>query len=1056
MLKHLVFYVIILFLIFSAISLADDNNQVYFKFQIYPGDDLGKLTRIVSIDNVKDNIVFAYATDSQFDNFKTLGYDYTILPDPGSLIEPRMSDDKDIILDWDTYPTYEAYVAMMYAFATDYPTLCRVENIGNSVQGREILFAKLSANVDIEENEPEIMYSSTMHGDETTGYILMLRLIDYLLTNYGTDPQATRMLDSMEIWINPLANPDGTYYTGNNSVNGARRWNANGEDLNRNFPDPDNGPHPDGASWQQETIAMMNFFDQHSFTISTNFHGGAEVVNYPWDTWSRLHTDNDWFVDICREYADSAQANSPSGYMTDLNNGITNGYAWYPIAGGRQDYLNYWKGCRETTIELSSTKLLPESQLDAHWTYNKGALLSYIEQAFYGIRGVVADISTGLPVAATVSVIGHDIDSSEVYTDPDAGDYYRMIEAGTYNLRFTAPGYYPHTVNSITVIDRNVVVVDVQMQSMPPALEFYEHNAENISAGDTVSMNITLINNGGQLASGVNAALSSTDSYIDILQSVSSYPDISPAGGTSISIAEYIFVVQGDCPSDHRLDFELGITASGGYADTVFFAITVDPTIEDFETGDFSSFDWQMGGNANWIIVASDVYEGSYSAKSGDISDGQTSTIEIDYNVSSPDTISFHFKVSSENNYDYLKFYIDGYLQDEWSGEDDWTEAGFSVSAGERNFKWEYFKDGSVSNGSDCAWIDYITFPMTMEILEITTTSLPDWNVGLPYSQQLEATGGVGNLSWSDQYSDLIGTGLALSSGGLLSGMPTSAGPVNFTALVEDQGSQSDSKAFSFTINQSLEITTDTLPDWTINRPYSQQLEVSGGTGSIAWSDLNNDLEGTGLSLSSSGLLSGSASLAGPILFTARVKDSVGDMDDNAFDITINQAVEITTTELPDGCVDSPYNYQLEATGGTDSLVWTDRDGDLDGTGLVLVSNGVLSGIPDDAASITFFAVAADITGSFDETQLSIEITESFVPGDANGDGRVIGSDVTYLINYFRGINPAPEPYLAGDANGDCQVIGSDIIYLVNYFRGAGDPPVMGDCGGMILKADPK
>ena len=80
----------------------------------------------------------------------------------------------------------------MYAFAADYPTLCQVENIGFSEQGREILFAKLSANVSVEENEPELMYSATMHGDETTGYILMLRLIDYLLTNYGTDPQATR------------------------------------------------------------------------------------------------------------------------------------------------------------------------------------------------------------------------------------------------------------------------------------------------------------------------------------------------------------------------------------------------------------------------------------------------------------------------------------------------------------------------------------------------------------------------------------------------------------------------------------------------------------------------------------------------------------------------------------------------------------------------------------------------------------------------------------------------------------------------------------------------
>ncbi|MCP4583404.1 MAG: hypothetical protein GY839_17485 [candidate division Zixibacteria bacterium] len=73
-----------------------------------------------------------------------------------------------------------------------------------------------------------------------------------------------------------------------------------------------------------------------------------------------------------------------------------------------------------------------------------------------------------------------------------------------------------------------------------------------------------------------------------------------------------------------------------------------------------------------------------------------------------------------------------------------------------------------------------------------------------------------------------------------------------------------------------------------------------------------------------------------------------------------------------------------------------------------------------------------------------------FLPGDANGDGLVIGSDVTYLVAYFRGANPPPDPFLAGDANGDCAVIGSDVTYLVNYFRGEGQPPVRGDCFALI------
>ena len=67
--------------------------------------------------------------------------------------------------------------------------------------------------------------------------------------------------------------------------------------------------------------------------------------------------------------------------MSDYDNGITNGYAWYEVNGGRQDYMNYFRHCREVTIEISNTKLLPASQLVAHWNYNYRSLLNYIDQS---------------------------------------------------------------------------------------------------------------------------------------------------------------------------------------------------------------------------------------------------------------------------------------------------------------------------------------------------------------------------------------------------------------------------------------------------------------------------------------------------------------------------------------------------------------------------------------------------------------------------------------------------------------------------------------------------
>ena len=87
--------------------------------------------------------------------------------------------------------------------------------------------------------------------------------------------------------------------------------------------------------------------------------------------------------------------------------------------------------------------------------------------------------------------------------------------------------------------------------------------------------------------------------------------------------------------------------------------------------------------------------------------------MQITLDVLSDGEISFYYKVSSEANYDFLRFYLDGDEQSNWSGNSNWTEVNFPVSAGNRTFEWVYEKDGSVSSGSDCAWIDYIIFPAT-------------------------------------------------------------------------------------------------------------------------------------------------------------------------------------------------------------------------------------------------------------------------------------------------------------------------------------------------------
>ena len=699
-----------LVLVMLASSVLAGSGETYFRFRLEDPKTMSKLTRLISIDNVQDDYVYAYANDIQMADFDRLGYAYEVLPAPSSLHVATMATTKDGMKDWDAYPTYEAYVAQMNQFAVDYPSICRIVNIGTSVEGRALLFAKISDNVGVEENEPEVMHTGTMHGDETVCYVLILRMIDSILTSYGTVPEITEMVDGMEIWLNPLANPDGTYAGGNSSVSGATRYNANGYDLNRNFPDPEDGTHP-GGTWQPETIAMMALADSNNFAITANHHSGAEVVNYPWDTWVTRHADDAWWQDISHAYADSAQAHSPSGYMDGFNDGITNGYDWYTISGGRQDYMTYFQGCRELTLELSNVKLLPASQLPAHWDYNRISLFDYLRNAFYGIKGIVTDSLTGDPLLAMIEVIGHDEDSSQIYTDGDVGDYHRMIEPGTWDLQFTSPGYYTKLITDVTIFDGGTIILDVQMVPLPnePILSFVGHDAGPVDPGDNVVMNITLANNGAGNANNTAATLFSADSFVTISQASTTFPTITALGGTAESNTPFEFSISGATPEEHQVDFDLYVTADG-YVDTFSFALMVGLSVEDYETGDFTSFPWQMSGNQPWVVDG-DSYEGSWSAKSGDISDSQTSTMQVTLTGLEAGQISFFYKVSSESGYDYLKFYIGTQVIGEWSGTVGWTEATYATSGGDLTFKWTYSKDGSLSSGSDCGWVDMITFP---------------------------------------------------------------------------------------------------------------------------------------------------------------------------------------------------------------------------------------------------------------------------------------------------------------------------------------------------------
>jgi len=323
----------------------------------------------------------------------------------------------------------------------------------------------------------------------------------------------------------------------------------------------------------------------------------------------------------------------------------------------------------------------------------------------------------------------------------------------------------------------------------------------------------------------------------------------------------------------------------------------------------------------------------------------------------------------------------------------------------------------------------------------VATESIPDWTVDMPMSVQLEATGGTGNYTWTDKNDDLSGTGLSLSTDGVVSGSPVLASNVTFIAVATDDNQNSGEKLFSFNINDHVAVMTTDLPEWTVNEEYAQNLTYSGGTDPVTWSDKNGDLDGTGLILQNDGYLFGTPAAEGTIAFTAMAEDAAGDSDETPLTITINPAVAILTDTLPDGYIDEVYSQQLEMEGGTGDITWVDKNGDLGTTGLELSSSGLLFGTVTSEMTVDFTARVSDLTGSFDEKQYSFAFTVAYICGDLNDDEAINLIDITFLVEHLYGDGPAPEPMESADVNSTGTVDILDISYLIGYLYKEGPAP---------------
>lgn len=285
------------------------------------------------------------------------------------------------------------------------------------------------------------------------------------------------------------------------------------------------------------------------------------------------------------------------------------------------------------------------------------------------------------------------------------------------------------------------------------------NNNGHIDPDETVAITVPIHNSGHSLSPAVSVVMTTTSPYITIDSGTSTLGQIA-AGNTADAV--FNLTCSPSTPIGHIVNIEM-IVSAGSYGFNFTYNTPVGLVLEDWETGDFTSFPWTFSGNLPWAVVPSGQNEGLYTAISGAIENSQTSSMSLTLQVITPGTISFYRKVSSEAGYDYLRFYIDGAQQGQWAGEVPWSQVSFPVTAGNHTFKWTYLKDGSVSSGSDCAWVDYIVFPPSV-------VPAPEINVTPGSYAKIVSPGGTAN--------DVLNIA---NSGNIT---------LNFTATVEGSGNE--------------------------------------------------------------------------------------------------------------------------------------------------------------------------------------------------------------------------------------------------------------------------
>jgi hypothetical protein len=339
------------------------------------------------------------------------------------------------------YHSYEEIIALADSLAENYPEVCRKILFGTSLGGRQLAALEISDSVTTDEGEPKILFDGGCHGDEIGGSENLIRFARDLCTRYGTDSLVTDLVNTREIWLYLMVNPDGR-------VN-LSRFNGAMVDINRDYGYMWNGAGGSPAVFSQpETRGVRTCMEQRPYSLYISYHSGFQQAAYPWAYRQDPAPDIPNLYTLAMRYSASS-----------LYSGLAYGQSYnimYQAHGMSVDYFYGTTGQACFTMEISTNKQPPDPETYYAWNYP--AMLEMIREAGWGVSGSVQDSLTGQPISAAVWV-----DFFFPVSTGEAGDFHKFLLPGVHTLRVAANGYKTRAVAAFAVPQQGSVPLEIKL-----------------------------------------------------------------------------------------------------------------------------------------------------------------------------------------------------------------------------------------------------------------------------------------------------------------------------------------------------------------------------------------------------------------------------------------------------------------------------------------------------------------------------------------------------------------------------------------------------------------